>query len=1745
MLLKHVFNKSITMKKTLLCILFLFTTVFYAQVSDIVHCYGDNDFDLSKQKIDLIGNLDPAETTVSYHLSLADATNNVNALANPSNYNTAASSTTIYARIDNNGTITTNYFNLIVNPVLTADTTIKYVNCVPTIIITGNGGNSNYEYSHAGVVFTQNNIITNPSPGSQTVYVRDGNGCVASKSLVVESLSPLSWIANKMDPVSCQGSNDGIIQITGSGGKAPYLYSIGNDNEFTASNIFKNLDVGNYTLKIQDSTGCIISFSLNVTQRYPSIAVAVVTTNDSNSTNQGKIDLIVSGGTAPFSYSLKDSNEILIPSKITNPFTGLAVGSYEAIVTDSNGCTSSQKGINILNVSTPLTATAGVTPITCVITTGTITITPNGGVLPYKYSIDNGNTYTNSNIFSNLVAGTYNIKVHDDEGTEVSITTTVEPVNLPFITTTVTNLLCNGASNGRIIVGASGGKAPNIFSINGGPYTSYNVFDNLPAGTYLATVKDSNGCIASGSVVLSAPPPITFNIKIKDKTVTVDATGGDAKNPNNYALDGGNYSTGTVFSNVSYGNHVIHVKTPNNCMSSTSIEVTVPLVSTVAVDKGTITVTATGGTSPYNYSLQDPSGMPIITAQSSNTFTEVVNGSYMVVVTDSKANTSVQANINISESSLFTGTTLINPITCMNPRGIITLTATGGKSPYQYSLDYGLHYTTSNVFSDLTAGSYTITVRDSRNYMTAVSATVTAAKPVLVSAEIISDVRCNGGSDGRVRANVIQGQSPYVYLLDGKESQVNNTFNNLYSGVHTIKVTDDNNCTANLSFTISEPTAPLNSTIAVNNKTVTAPTTGGIPPYTYSLYDNIGLVKGPQTSDSFDNLPIGLYNLQIIDAKGCTFLQNGINISELPLLSATASITPITCNNSTGTITVVATGGSGSYEYSLDNGVNYTSANVFIGLTPGTYNINVKDSQNTTTTITATISPLQPLVADAVLTKTIDCLSNASIKVIASGGKKPYQYSFDNGLTYNANNTFININAGTYFVNVKDSLDCTVITNSIIIEQPIPLNAIFTTADGTITTNTTGGTPPYTYAITDNNGLPTTPFQNSNIFTGLAAGSYGVKVRDTNGCVYFQTNIAIINKPNSFVTSVDVTQATCNNSVGIITVHATGGIVPYQYSADNGVTYTFSNVFTGLTPGTYSVKVRDSENNISSIVAVIAPVNAPAISATVNSNVLCKGDNTGSITATTTGGQAPYVYSIDGISFNATNTFTNLRVSTYNITVKDNNGCAATTTLTLSEPATSLSATAFPVNDQGIIVNAKGGTAPYLYYLQNNKGIVVAGPQDHGIFIRLPLGLYSAQVTDANGCGYIHSGVNIIPAPALSATADVLSINCIDAGTITVNATGGFQPYYYSYDNGVTYTISNIYSSYTPRNYAIKVRDYQNTIISLSAVLNTGSVPSINVISTTNINCKGEAHGSITVEATGGKAPYAYSLDHASYISSINNYKAFANLQAGIHTITMKDANGCNASVEVTISEPVSALNSVTTVKNQTITINALGGTGEIKYAISPNLDKFSTNNVFSTLTSGSYTILISDANGCFIMTDVLVDPPAPLIEGKNKLTLEFNLGQTLADLIIDGQNIKWYINQNPLAGKTNKTSETPLPLTTVLVDGTTYYASQTINGIESTERLAVTAKLGTLGTNNFATKDFAYYPNPVKDIFTISNTAVIDEATLISIKGQTLLTKKINSLHSEIDLSNLSKGLYLLKIKSGGAEKTVKIIKE
>jgi hypothetical protein len=190
--------------------------------------------------------------------------------------------------------------------------------------------------------------------------------------------------------------------------------------------------------------------------------------------------------------------------------------------------------------------------------------------------------------------------------------------------------------------------------------------------------------------------------------------------------------------------------------------------------------------------------------------------------------------------------------------------------------------------------------------------------------------------------------------------------------------------------------------------------------------------------------------------------------------------------------------------------------------------------------------------------------------------------------------------------------------------------------------------------------------------------------------------------------------------------------------------------------------------------------------------------------------------------------------------------------------------------------------------------------------------------------------------------------------------------------------------------------------------------------------------------------------------------------------------------------------------------------------------------------------VVTSDLNGCKSTINVLVDPPSPVINGLNKFVIELKPGLTLADIVVNGQNIRWYMSLNITDGSTSKTKEAPLPLSTVLVDGTTYYASQTINGIESKERLAVTVKLnGSLSTPDFVLPNFKYYPNPVLHNLTISNNTIIDEIEIVSAFGQSILSKTINSEHSEIDLSNVSSGVYLLKVKSEGKTKTVKIVKK
>ena len=307
--------------------------------------------------------------------------------------------------------------------------------------------------------------------------------------------------------------------------------------------------------------------------------------------------------------------------------------------------------------------------------------------------------------------------------------------------------------------------------------------------------------------------------------------------------------------------------------------------------------------------------------------------------------------------------------------------------------------------------------------------------------------------------------------------------------------------------------------------------------------------------------------------------------------------------------------------------------------------------------------------------------ADGQITVTASGGTTPYQYSKDNGLTFQPSNVFSGLGAGTYKIVVKDNHNCITAPQDIILNAPTPItiiSAIKTTyngselscsssSDGEITVTATGGTGTLEYS--KDNGAT---YQSSNVFSGLSAGTYTIVVRDVNGCTSNPQNVTITAPTPVMVTGAVKTiyhgsDLSCSNATdGQITVTATGGTGTFEYSKDNGATYQSSNVFSGLSAGIYQIVVKDANGCTTAPLQINITAPVALTMSIAKSDVTCFGDNNGWIKVTVSGGSGQYRFSKDGGSnftlFQAGNeyTFENLVAGTYNIVAEDENGCSAT-----------------------------------------------------------------------------------------------------------------------------------------------------------------------------------------------------------------------------------------------------------------------------------------------------------------------------------------------------------------------------------------------------------------------------------------------------------------------------------------------------
>ena len=1229
-------------------------------------------------------------------------------------------------------------------------TTVTNTSCgnnTGIINATGSGTTAPYTYSIDGITFQASGIFNGLGAGVYTVTVRDANGCKSTASVnVLNSSGPaLTYTSTHAD---C-GNNNGSITASATGGTAPYTYSI-NGVTFQSGNFFTGLTGGNYTLTVKDANGCINAAVVSISSS-PAPQLTAIPAAATCGSNNGTITAFGSSGTAPLQYSINGNIY-----QAGNVFINLTPGAYTVYVKDANGCIATVN-VTIPNSPAP-TVSASSTAAACNNVNGTVTAIGSGGIAPLQYSI-NGITFQTSNIFTGLAAGSYTVTVKDATGCTNIVSVTVANSNAPTVTAVATASACN-VNNGTITATASGGTPAYQYSINGITFQASNLFNTLAPGNYILYVRDAGGCIATFSVGVpaTAGPSLAATATptacgANTGTITANGSGGTA--PLQYSIDGITYQASNIFTALATGIYTVYVKDANGCIRTTVVTITntsgltlngSSVSSTCSGSTGTITAVASGGVAPLQYSINGT------IYQAGNIFTNVAPGAYTLYARDAN-NCIVTKQITVTASSgpALTITTLFQA-TCGGTNGVVRANGSGGTAPLQYSLDGGA-YQSAIFFINLTVGVHTITVRDANNCTASQNVTITnvgtGTPPTDVTFVVRNALPCTGGG-GRIKnlkGLPSGGGNTYIFSLDGGPFTTANQFTNVPPGVHTITAQNESFCNITKLVTIGSGTAATATATATSSAcgastgTITITGVGANTPYHASI-DNgttwVTFFPPGANSYTFTGLAPGTYNIRIADDADFVAGPPDIPGACISIISVvvpstggpsvtTTQVNP-GCAAATGSITANASAGVPPYTYSINGGA-YTGVNVFNNLTPGNYAISVMDVTGCTNGTSVVLSG-QGVPSVTAVTVPASCNeNNGSITATGTGGTAPLEFSL-NGIVFQAANIFTNLAPGIYTLYVKDANNCYSTTPVTVANTQLPKVTAYTIAatcnnnDGSIVATGTLGTAPYLFSL---DGIL---YQSSGSFSNLAAGFYTVYMKDDRGCINTTgVNVANTNAPT--ITSTTSTPASCGNANGTITITATGGVAPLQYSID-GIIFQASNIFSNVLPGTYTVTVKDANGCLATKSVVVANTAGPQVLTAAIIHAAC-GSNNGSITATASGGTGALQYSINGTVYQASNVFNAVAAGSYTLYVRDANGCIKilpVTVLNLAGPV--LTANSSPAScgltDGTITASAAGGTGALQYSI---NGVTF---QASNIFLNLAAGPYTVTVRDSRNC---------------------------------------------------------------------------------------------------------------------------------------------------------------------------------------------------------------------------------------------------------------------------------------------------------------------------------------------------------------------------------------------------------------------------
>lgn len=1432
-------------------------------------------------------------------------------------------------------------------------------------------------------------LLTDLDAGVYVATVTDANGCTVTRSFDV-SEPGLFQVSGTMSSypggwqISCAGANDGSIDMTVTGGTGNLSYSwTGPGIADPTLEDLSGLGAGTYTLTITDENGCTALAAYTLNAPAPLAASPVAGTYGAFNLScagaeDGFINTSITGGTV--FYDLAWTGPDGYTANTVSIF-GLAPGTYELSVTDANGCTTSAS--RTLVAPTPLDANHATSTspsgdaIACFgADTGSIDLSVNGGAVPYTYVWQGPDGFSSTaQDVSGLIAGTYAVTVTDANGCVRVLPVTLTEAPAVVLNTTFSDfngsaISCAGATNGSIAVEVSGGAGAFGFAWSGTNGFTSNDQDlsDLAAGTYNLTATDANGCTSTSSITLVAADPL-------DNTFTLSDFNGNA-------------------------------------------------ISCAGASDGSITLLVNGGTAPLDIVWSGPDGF----ASTASDLDGLAEGTYDLTVTDANdciatSSVTLEAAVPLAidlDALTYTGG---NNVSCSGAAdAAVDLSINGGTAPFTIAWTDGLGFTADTEdITNVGAGVYQVIVSDANGCSATEFITLNSPQPLGSSATLSgtpgANIACAGGTDGSIALDINGGTAPYnVAWSSGQSGDV---LDAVGAGTYTAIVTDANGCTAISSHTLEAPESvsvtltpsahPSGFAMACadgSDGTLDAQVSGGTADYTYAWSGPNGFAA---STPSLADLSAGSYSLVVTDANGCTG-STSIALDTPAPVAISINATSfnggynVSCmGGSNGQATASVSGGNGTYSFDWNgpNGFSASTATIN-GATAGNYSLTVTDANGCAANTNITLSEPDALDLELILSDVGDgfnvgCAGNdGGLSVNVSGGTPEYTYSWTTQLGFGSSDQNISdLGPGVYHLIVTDANGCVFETNATLV-QPTPVELSFTVVPNTCPGDATasvsvvasGGAAPYDFSWSGPNGFSSV----QQDIAALEAGSYSVQVTDALGCTSnFSTSVqgpAGLNS-GTYVSFYGQFNLQCmGDSTGVIELAPAGGTAPYTLSvtAPNGSVSAASSS-TGLVAGDYLVNIIDANGCVmDTVITLTQPELEIETELTVSifpsgTNVSCFGSSDGWIEATVNGGAGPYTFTWrgpDSLEFNTPN-ITGLPAGdyAYELVVADANQCSFFTEVTLTQPDSALVAEVatsefnggYEVSCAGAIdgtidLDVAGGNGGYTVNWSGPDGFSSTGAS----VASLGAGNYSASISDMNGCMLDVEVVLNAPEP-LVLDLDAFTfpggtqISCMGAndGSITATISGGTSAFTLAWSgpNGFNSSAAQL-SDLAPGEYCLDIADANGCVQQACITINE-PVELVANANTTTAAC-GEDVGAVDLDVDGGSAPYSFGWSNGASTEDITG------LSLGGYSVTVTDANGCTVPVQADV-QGTPAVDATGVVTDNLCNGDALGsialevidGTAPYQYLWSNS----STAADQDGLTAGTYTVLVSDANGC------------------------------------------------------------------------------------------------------------------------------------------------------------------------------------